>query len=98
MTKHTPGPWECTAGGFAIHRMTQQGTVEIARTNDSIFDGPGEEETRANARLIAAAPDLLAACEFALAVAEDRVEGNWDQVMMVMRQVIANATTELGDD
>jgi len=56
-TKHTPGPWRYEAGTK---------TIRAARENywlcsmDS-FDGAVDHE--ANARLIAAAPELLAACE-----------------------------------
>lgn len=49
--KHTPGPWH----------------VGIGNTNYCYFVGDdpnlSAEETKANARLISAAPDLLAACE-----------------------------------
>jgi hypothetical protein len=52
---HTPGSWNVTLrhGSFRIHAITREKT--IART-------PGADETNeANARLIVAAPDLLAA-------------------------------------
>jgi hypothetical protein len=51
--KHTPGPWT------------------ITKTNDVVvgFDfvmspGKSSQEIRANAKLIAAAPDLLEACQY----------------------------------
>ena len=53
--KHTPGPW------FLRHpEIKDEQGVEIASVN-CYRDCLPEEE--ANARLIAAAPDLLAACE-----------------------------------
>ena len=55
MSKHTKGPWEARADwivGF-------NGTLHIA-TIPRAFDGDYSE---ANALLIAAAPDLLAACK-----------------------------------
>ena len=55
MSKHTKGPWEVRADwivGF-------NGTLHIA-TIPRAFDGDYSE---ANALLIAAAPDLLAACK-----------------------------------
>ena len=62
--KHTPGPWyasgsyiEKTPSG---HRFT---IAEVFRHNVG--------QCKANARLIAAAPDLLAACELALTLLED---------------------------
>ncbi len=67
MTAHTPGEWEIR-GGF-----TPEHTCIIGQTGDVIdsFGKPkksnGEpisiEEHRANARLIAAAPELLEACK-----------------------------------
>jgi len=59
---HTPGPWaieDCTPGEstglrFAINSENNV----IARTTD------GWKEAQANARLIAAAPELLEQCKF----------------------------------
>ena len=58
--KHTPGPWNAIAGklGFFINRVNQQ---SIAVT--CIDSWQTEEEHEANARLIAAAPELLAALQ-----------------------------------
>ena len=51
-TQHTPGPWQIGDGGFTVFGPTSPGVfpVTIAPT-----------KSRANARLIAAAPELLAA-------------------------------------
>ncbi len=59
---HTPGPWQiedCTPGESTGLRF-EVGTKDsvIARTTD------GWKEAHANARLIAAAPELLAQCKF----------------------------------
>jgi hypothetical protein len=58
--KHTQGPWKRT--GMRIYRETLHGnrvaTVESAKLPP--------EESEANARLIAAAPDLLAALKWAM--------------------------------
>ena len=54
-TKHTPGPWGIVAGTQHFFIRTSNGRVDggIGRTTgDDIWD-------EANARLIAAAPDLL---------------------------------------
>ena len=66
MSKHTPGPWEIQRdSGLHIYITQPSDTpnrvpgyyAEIRRfTTDS-------EQVEANARLIAAAPDLLEACE-----------------------------------
>ena len=61
----TPGPWRAdyviaTTGATRIN--SPRGNVAWVCGNDSQAE-PTPAETRANARLIAAAPDLLAACE-----------------------------------
>lgn len=63
MTLHTPGPWHTstTHSGAAVDIGAANGA------NVTLVSGPtenGADEFRANARLIAAAPDLLAALEF----------------------------------
>lgn len=56
--KHTPGPWE--AVGTGVYAETPNGSREIifSRHNTRSAEEP---ERRANARLIAAAPELYAA-------------------------------------
>jgi len=69
MTKHTQGPWvpACTCNS-ATHRhpaiISDQGQVAIAT-----FQG-SEPATNANARLIAAAPELMEALKAMLEVWE----------------------------
>ena len=55
-TKHTPGPWEpCNIG---------DGKLSIIHNGPIAYTGDaGNNEGEANARLIAAAPDMLAALE-----------------------------------
>ena len=59
MTEHTPGPWDVDTD------MQNQAHVVSDATGSIIteFDGEGGAVQLANARLIAAAPDLLAALE-----------------------------------
>lgn len=66
MSEHTPGAWEVRHnknGTLGIEAKEPDGTYcQPAKINgdpDDEFYGPA---TRANARLIAAAPDLLEAC------------------------------------
>jgi len=64
--KHTPGPWTRIAGERFRHDqsagVTEPGGNYIAAALDrNRFDL--DEEVEANARLIASAPELLAACE-----------------------------------
>lgn len=63
-TKHTPGPWRYTDGGIID---IPKNCLEIADVYGAdIHDdkrGPELLEAQANARLIAAAPELLEACK-----------------------------------
>lgn len=60
-TKHTPGPWH--------YAECQMGTpfVDTASAGDLFAAALPLDEERANVRLMAAAPDLLHACEALLA-------------------------------
>lgn len=62
MSKHTPGPWE--AKGWRVCANLAEGgpplTVICDTANNKASRTP---ENEANARLIAAAPDLLVACK-----------------------------------
>lgn len=71
MSKHTPGPWELSEAeykeGFGTYRRVEQveqfgdvvASVCIRHSVNHTLDACGD----ANARLIAAAPDLLEACQ-----------------------------------
>lgn len=67
MSKHTPGPWSekfaavsDSAVVFAISELGEDFPSPVADCND--FDGERPvDECKANARLIAAAPDMLEA-------------------------------------
>lgn len=56
--KFTPGPWDVLHFALVVSR---ERAIRIADVN-----GSDAQERAANARLIAAAPDLLAACKKAL--------------------------------
>ncbi len=58
MNSHTPGPWR-RVGSTVQAGATDEGTHVMV--SDSYFGHGDREETEANARLIAAAPDLLEA-------------------------------------
>lgn len=73
-SEHTPGPWGLSHGGFKDSDGFSIATKNAAAKNVmivcecwpcSIVDQSHRDELSANARLIAAAPDLLAACEAA---------------------------------
>lgn len=54
-TKHTPGPWINDLGEFVRHPLDEFTSVHVA----TIYGASGIGEAQANARLIAAAPELL---------------------------------------
>ena len=92
MSKHTPGPWEVERslnGDYSV-RHTATG-------NHPICDVFYVTETgQANASLIAAAPDLLAACK-ALLEMPMLTDKTYDQVQAVRKlatAAIAKATGE----
>ncbi len=96
-TTHTPGPWSyeytpyISQDGEEIPAFQIHGIAKISETNES----RPQEEQEANARLIAAAPDLLAALE-AQAMAEADPEaserkGYFDRARDLRRAALANA-------
>ena len=65
ITKHTPGPWRRAGLNIASEAETVVASC-YADSPDSVCVRPtSTDECLANARLIAAAPDLLAACKAA---------------------------------
>jgi hypothetical protein len=63
---HTPGPWHvepATAGRFLV--QLDDGST-IATVGEGWHEGGSDEQLDANARLIAAAPDLLEALDYLL--------------------------------
>ena len=90
--RHTPGPW--FAVGYQVE--IQSDTVaDICTTNATLFGQGGlhdDARAMANARLIAAAPEMLRL----LAVARDSLEvsnygGEEDEVLAAIASVIADA-------
>ncbi len=64
MTEHTPGPWEIDPRA-ANHVIADKRSICSLGFHDTSLPDGGQAENSANARLIAAAPDLLAALEIA---------------------------------
>lgn len=86
---HTPGPWIATGFKNTVVNDSQGNTIALHPSHDGSV-----ENAIANARLIAAAPDLLE-CAMALAVviAENRVvESERSQLLEMCRAAIAKAT------
>ena len=78
MSKHTPGPWSVHRWSWPtevtgpIHQVISSDNFLTAFVPAWDDPRPGEveasEEAKANARLIAAAPELLEACKVALGI------------------------------
>jgi hypothetical protein len=86
-TTHTPGPWVVKNGTSIL-----AGKSQVANTGFKMGDWPKEdyETERANARLIAAAPDLLAALEMVVNAADTGWEIS-DGAWMEIQAAIAKA-------
>lgn len=70
--KHTPGPWACMATSYNYF------DYRITKPDGTHFDHTGEErsfqESYANARLIAAAPEMLLALKDAVLFIDEQHE------------------------
>lgn len=69
MSAHTPGEWV----GFVTHHSCEVRVKDTSTVLADVYFGGGgvalpDGQAEANARLMAAAPDLLAACRSALLV------------------------------
>jgi hypothetical protein len=64
MAKHTPGPWVVVMSDL-IKARNGDFVADCEATPPHLRPAPPTEEAKANARLIAAAPDMLAALESA---------------------------------
>jgi hypothetical protein len=78
--KHTPGPWwhdvERSMGGAPIIAAKRGDRPRVREVAKVLFDnGSDDPEVRANARLIAAAPDLLEALTELLAMLRKHAPG-----------------------
>jgi hypothetical protein len=76
-TQHTPGPWAIQGGFITAHDGAgyEKAIAKIKTGRDWPLVQPAkqdEAEAAANARLIAAAPDLLAALEHAVFELEEK--------------------------
>lgn len=105
MSKHTPGPWSAAAGygnhGRAVHSESGMNIAVVFHVDCDIrgLDGriTGQEidpERFANACLIAAAPELLDACNVAMGHLTGGMDGDWRDCdpIELLRIAIAKAT------
>ena len=80
--QHTPGPWHVEPSPDRVH-------FDIRADGVHVPHGSGKGE--ANARLIAAAPDLLAALEDVVASAQANCSGSLANAITAGQEAIAKA-------
>lgn len=88
--KHTPGPWTVSVwhdGRDGTTPCIMASGATVAKIHVAPITPPPEAD--ANARLIAAAPELLAACKLALETVGDMTEA--EQRRQIVRKAIAKA-------
>jgi len=106
--KHTPGPWQAVSLRDEVNVQPAPGMpFERTAIINHVFGGANFGEIvaqtgcnyprcQANARLIAAAPDMLAACDSAIQIIEQLIpepsaRGIADVVLVQIRRAIAKA-------
>ena len=96
MSRHTYGTWRVVPGGRVVADLFSGTTVQVCRIGDYADPDMLEfdwQRWEGDARLIAAAPELLAALDYALAVADEglRLGPEWREKT---RAVIVKAKGE----
>lgn len=89
-SKHTPGPWTTTSIHPQRDWVNASGRAALAEVA-VVVSGREWPEGKANARLIAAAPDLLAACTRALGFVDSMPDNDNVGLADCLRAVIAKA-------
>lgn len=94
MSKHTPGAWEVISGhNFITIVAADNKPPVVCRIKNEVTPQKLTGEDHANARLIAAAPDLLEALEKLARLGNGDQYGN-SEGNMIARAAIAKATGE----
>ena len=88
--QHTQGPWKVLDGSILCEQVNAYGNFHIASFDRG--DHQLTDEDEANARLIAAAPGLLAACRIILDAADfnGNLRGNEQAIIAAARAAIAS--------
>jgi hypothetical protein len=99
-TKHTPGPWHTRLdryGDGVISTCTEDAEHRQIKTSWTTKNGTeGErDEARANAALIAAAPEMAEALRELIRVTEDRTEPQIENLRTSYRQAFYDARAAL---
>lgn len=95
-TKHTPGPWKQWQSTIREALTVLGGDGSIIATFDTWKNG-AEQEQEANARLIAAAPDMLAMLERVTEAYAEMLKNNgytWSTAVDSSRALIAKIKVE----
>ncbi len=88
-TKHTPGPWSRNIRAAGKYPVVFAGrNMHVAQ----VCQQPDGAETEANIDLIAAAPELLEALQWALSQIEDDLSPDHQAALDAARAAIAKAT------
>ena len=89
--EHTPGPWFILDGAILCDQVNDYGNFHIARFDRG--DNPNTPEDLANAKLIAASPDLLEAYRDLWVQTENGTVGdNFFELRAKFRNLMAKAT------
>lgn len=93
MKKHTPGPWDnCAIGDYADYAGNSSVIIGDDR-RIAVVHNHGTGEDVANARLIAAAPEMLAACKAFIHAMDEY--GHPDKTDRLIRSAIYKVEGEL---
>lgn len=87
----TPGPWKVANDGFEI--VMDDGDVE-ARVGCAFVDNTEDDQARADARLMAAAPEMLAALKLLhkwFEITGSSVNARWERIPPTDRAEIITA-------
>lgn len=93
---HTPGPWKLTGGGGVSACMESETLKSGRRVSRRVACATGVSipEVEANARLIASAPNMLAALQGAELIFQNSDEWRESGTHRFVRDAIAKATGE----
>ena len=89
-------PYPLRYAPYPFPRFCDESPVADLSFRSTFDDEPGEADmpVRNGAALKRAAPEMYGECEWALAVAEARIEGTWDELMARFRPLLAKARGE----
>ena len=97
MSKHTPGPWTMRESNFAFHiygvfKKSKNAFITAAYWRNADY-GASRTEAEANARLIAAAPEMLNALKYIVGCSIP-LTSQQEECWKAMREAIAKAEGE----